>query len=117
MKKVYISLAFLLNVFIEISNAQISADWKLTGPVKFPTNKSGQVNGMGRVCQIVFHPSDPNKLYAASASGGLFISTDGGTKWQVATGTKKLPDMSCPSLCINPTNDKIIYLESKDQNY
>jgi photosystem II stability/assembly factor-like uncharacterized protein len=117
MKNIHIFLAFILSAVINVTNAQISADWKLTGPVKFPTNKSGQVNGMGRVCQIVFHPSDPNKIYAASASGGLFISSDGGTNWQVAAGTDKLPDMSCASVCIDHTNDQIIYLGSGDPNY
>jgi photosystem II stability/assembly factor-like uncharacterized protein len=117
MKNSCIFLAFFLSFFIEVSTAQIGGDWKLTGPLKFPTNKSGQVNGMGRVCQIVFHPSDPNKMYAASASGGLFISSDGGTNWIVAAGTDKLPDMSCASVCIDHTNDQIIYLGSGDPNY
>lgn len=98
------------------ADAQITAKWKLTGPIKFPTNSSGQVNGMGRVSQIVFHAKDSNKVYAASASGGLFISTDGCQSWKV-TGTDQLPDMSCASVCVDYTNDQIIYLGSGDANY
>jgi len=112
----YLFLAFGLSVLIGIAHAQ-TASWKLTGPIKFPTNKSGQVNGMGRVSQIVFHPTDPKKIYAASASGGVFISTDGGVNWVVTPGTEKLPDMSCASVCVDHTNDKILYLGSGDANY
>ncbi len=112
MKKI---LALALLIFsVTISDGQV-ANWKLTGPIKFPIDKSGQVNGMGRVCQIVFHPTDPNKMYAASASGGVFISTNAGKNWTV-TGTDGLPLMQCASLCIDYSNDKIIYLGSGDAN-
>lgn len=107
----------LLFTFTQIINAQISANWKLTGPIQFPVNSSGQVNGMGRVSQIVFHPTDSKKIYAVSASGGLFISKDGGIKWQVTPGTDKLPKMSCASVCVDYTNDNVIYLGGGDANY
>jgi photosystem II stability/assembly factor-like uncharacterized protein len=117
MKKFTYALLLLLKGFLFQASAQtISANWSLTGPFKFPTNKSGQINGMGRVSQIVFHPTDPNKIYAASASGGLYISTDGAKNWTV-TGTDKLPDMSCASVCIDYANDQVIYLGSGDANY
>jgi hypothetical protein len=117
MKKMrWVLVLLVLSNCLENSYGQINANWKLTGPVNFPTNKSGQVNGMGRVSQIVFHPTDPNKMYAASASGGLYISSDGAKTWQV-TGTDKLPAMSCASVCVDHTNDKIIYLGSGDANY
>ncbi len=98
--------------------AQISASWKSTGPVKFPTiNNSGQINGIGRVSQIKFHPTDPNKMYAVSASGGLFISSNLGANWQVTPGTDKLPGTSCASVCIDHTNDQVLYLGTGDANY
>lgn len=117
MKNVIYIFLFLVNVFLYPVVAQtISAKWKLTGPIKFPTNKTGQINGMGRVSQIVFHPTNPSIIYAASASGGLFISKDGAKSW-VVTGTDKLPDMACASVCVDYTNDQIIYLGSGDANY
>jgi photosystem II stability/assembly factor-like uncharacterized protein len=106
----------LLTIFLNLANAQINANWKLTGPDKFPTNKTVQINGIGRISQVVFHPTDPNKMYAASASGGLFISKDGAKTWS-PTGTDKLPNISCASVCVDYTNDKIIYLGSGDANY
>jgi trimeric autotransporter adhesin len=110
-------LVLLLNTCAWTLNAQITANWTLTGPIKFPTNKSGQVNGMGRVSQVVFHPTDPKKMYAASASGGLFISTDGGVNWLVTPGSDKLPNTACASVCVDYTNDQVIYLGGGDANY
>lgn len=54
-----------------------TASWSAVAPNYFPTNVSGQIHGISRVSQLKFHPSDPNKLYAVSARGGLFISTNG----------------------------------------
>ncbi len=107
----------LVLLFIStLSNAQPGTTWQATGPNLFPTNASGQVNGIGRVCQIKFHATNPNKMYAASASGGLWISTDTASTW-VKTGTDKLPSTACAAVCIDHTNDNIIYLATGDPNY
>jgi photosystem II stability/assembly factor-like uncharacterized protein len=91
--------------------------WSITGPVVFPINVSGQVHGMGRVSQMKFHSSNPAKLYAVSASGGLFISNDTGHTWANTPGTDVLPQTSCSSVCVDYTDDNIIYLSTGDNNY
>jgi PKD repeat protein/photosystem II stability/assembly factor-like uncharacterized protein len=96
--------------------AQITANWKATGPIDFPINASGQINGIGRVCQIKFHPTDSAKIYAASASGGLWMSNNSGLSWQ-GLGTDNLPSANCASVCIDFTNDSILYLGTGDPNY
>ncbi|MBK8847465.1 MAG: choice-of-anchor J domain-containing protein [Bacteroidetes bacterium] len=98
------------------SYAQLQPNWKNTGPVKFPTNKSGQINGIGRCSQLKFHPFDSLKRYTASASGGLYYSADGGNNWN-QMNTDVLPKTECASLAIHPTNDSIIYLGTGDANY
>ena len=75
-----ITLYFLQQNFVA---AQMQGNWSLTGPAKFPTNISGQINGMGRVSQIKFHPTNPAKVYAVSATGGLWISENSGVAWQL----------------------------------
>ncbi len=108
---------FLIFSFIFFhSYSQISGNWTLVGPNLFPTNVSGQINGIGRVCQFKFHPSDPQTMYAASASGGLWISTNNAQSWQ-KLGTDFLPHTACASVCIDYTNDSIIYLGTGDPNY
>jgi len=107
----------LLLIWVLPANGQIAGNWKLVGPVKFPINVSGQINGIGRTTQIKFHPSNASKMYAATASGGLFISNDGGTTWNVTPGTDKLPRTGLASVCIDYTNDQVIYIGTGDPNY
>ena len=97
--------------------AQAVGVWSNTGPIQFPVNVSGQVDGMGRVSQLKFHVSNPARVYAVSASGGLFISNDTGRSWTPTQGTEALPTTSCSSVCVDYTNDNIIYLSTGDQNY
>ena len=42
---------------------------------------AGPTNIGGRISDIEFNPKDPNIVYAAAATGGLFKSTDMGTTW------------------------------------
>ncbi|MBK7964216.1 MAG: hypothetical protein IPK10_02090 [Bacteroidetes bacterium] len=95
---------------------QTAASWQPVGPIQFPVNVSGQINGIGRVCQMKFHPTNPQKVYAVSASGGLWISHDGTNNWN-RTGSDQLPRTACASICIDPTNDSILYLGTGDPNY
>ncbi|MBK6837578.1 MAG: hypothetical protein IPG90_04270 [Bacteroidetes bacterium] len=61
-----------------ILSAKAQANWSAVLPTKFPTNASGQIHGISRVSQMKWHPTNPNKMYAVSARGGLFISQDAG---------------------------------------
>ncbi|THU34206.1 T9SS type A sorting domain-containing protein [Niastella caeni] len=115
-KYIFFQLIFFFFMLTQ-SVAQIAGNWKPIGPILFPANVSGQINGIGRVSQIKFHPhGDSSKLYAVSASGGLWTSNDGAKSWQ-RTGTDSLPRMSCASVCIDYTNNQVIYLGTGDANY
>ena len=106
-----------LLIFLSVLSLTVGAQsWKQTGPVNFPINVSGQINGIGRVTQMKFHPSLPNKLYVTSASGGLFSSVDNGNSWTLMN-TDKFPATACASVCIDYTDDNIIYLSTGDPNY
>ncbi len=91
--------------------------WSNTGPVAFPTNVSGQIHGIGRVSQLKFHPTNASKIYAVSASGGVYLTSDTGLNWAPLSGTEKLPQTSTSSLCINYANDKTLYLCLGDADY
>ena len=114
-------LSLYLFVFIVLSWASQAqpavGTWSNTGPIQFPVNVTGQVDGMGRVSQIKYHPTLPGKIYAVSASGGLFITTDTGRTWAPTHGTELLPNTPCSSVCVDYTNDSILYLSTGDQNY
>ena len=93
------------------ADAQIGmGTWTNTGPVNFPINVSGQVHGIGRVSQIKFHNTNPQKMYAVSASGGLYITNNNGATWAPTPGSEQLPQTSCSAVCIDHVNDSTIYL-------
>ena len=112
------TLLLLIILFTTIVFSQnTNGNWSIKGPVAFPTDISGQINGIGRVSQIKFHVTNNQKIYAVSASGGLWISNDAGTNWNKTTTDTQIPQGSCSSVCIDPTNDNIIYLSTGDANY
>src|SRR5436189_5282027 len=116
MKKIYLltCLYILTNVFS--LSAQL-ANWSALLPALFPTNVSGQIHGISRVSQLKFHPTNSSKMYAVSARGGLFISTNGGSNWSIAPGCDPMPSTRFASVCIDFTNDQVIYLGAGDHNY
>lgn len=115
MKKSFLFIIIFSCFFIG-AKAQL-ANWDAVLQAYFPTNVSGQIHGISRCSQMKFHPSDPNKVYAVSARGGLFISTDGGNNYHVTPGTDFMSSASFASVCIDFTNDSVIYLGTGDANY
>ena len=114
MKKI---VFFILTISISITAlAQPATSWSAVGPIAFPINSSGQINGIGRVTQLKFDPINVNTMYATSASGGLWRSIDTAATW-VNVGTDYFPKMECASICIDHTNNNILYLGSGDPNY
>jgi PKD repeat protein/photosystem II stability/assembly factor-like uncharacterized protein len=111
-------MKYFLSIIIIVANSFLShaQQWKEVGPILFPENESGQINGQGRVTQLKFHPSLANKMYITSASGGLYYSQDTGHVWK-NMGTDNLPLTSLASVCVDNTNDQIIYIGTGDPNY
>jgi Sortilin, neurotensin receptor 3,/PKD domain len=113
-----IKILFFFLLFGSTVSAQL-ANWSPgSNPTftNFPVNSSGQINGFGRIVQMKFHATDPTKLYAVTAEGGFFTSTNTGTNWTVKQGTENLTG-SCASLCVDYTNDQVIYMGSGDPSY
>ncbi len=111
-RTLFIVMAFLFsNQFLHAQNASFSQ----VGPVKFPQDPSVQTTGMGRVCQVVFHPTDSNIIFAISSSGGLWRSINKGATWRSLTDD--LPYTRCACLLINPKNPKTMCLGTGDPNY
>lgn len=114
MRRTY--LFILLIITVQGLYAQSNQPWTEIGPIRFPTNKVGQINGIGRVVQIKFHPTTAAKMYAVSAHA-LWKTIDTGKTWTVVPGTDNMPTMTCASVCVDRTNENIMYLGTGDPNY
>ena len=82
-----------------------------------PTNVNFNFNhgeGIGRIDVIEFNPYNANIIYAGSAHGGLFKTTDGGANW--APVSAFLPSLGISGIAIDPTNTDIIYVLTGDAN-
>jgi photosystem II stability/assembly factor-like uncharacterized protein len=113
-KLLLISIIFF-TTFVYSQNT--NGNWTIKGPIAFPADISGQINGIGRVSQMKFHPTNNQIIYAVSASGGLWISNDAGSNWNKTTTDSQIPQGSCAAVCIDPINDNILYLSTGDANY
>ncbi len=110
---IFLFVCIGMNASAQLAQWSIGANPAFTN---FPVNNSGQINGFCRIAQMKWHSTNANKMYAVTAEGGMFLTSDGGANWTVAPGTENLTG-SCASLCIDYTNDQVIYLGSGDPNY
>jgi len=84
--------------------AAAAPSWTFSGPTNIP----------GRVADIAVHPTDGNTVYAASAAGGVFKSTNGGVNW-----TPVFDDIGpqpVGAIAINPINPNIVYAGTGEAN-
>jgi photosystem II stability/assembly factor-like uncharacterized protein len=86
-----------------------SLTWASIGP-KPITNEywSGNAEAGGRVVSIATHPTDPQTVYAASASGGLWKTTNGGALWLPLTD--ELSILNHGAVVLEPGNPEAVYL-------
>lgn len=68
----------------------------------------------GRVCRVAGVPGDPRVYYAATASGGVWKSVDGGIHWQPIF--EKESTCTAGSIAVAPSNPNVIYVGSGEAN-
>ncbi len=78
--------------------------WELAGPANIP----------GRITDLAVHPTNGNIIYAASASGGIFKTTDLGQSW-----TPIFDDVGTAAMgavALDPLNPEIVYAGTGEAN-
>ena len=68
----------------------------------------------GRATRVAGVPGDPLVYYAATASGGVWKTEDGGIKWQPIFDDQ--PDSSIGSIAVAPSNPGVIYVGAGEAN-
>lgn len=90
--------------------------WREEGPREVPENLLNyKSSGIGRLNVIRLHPTNDDILYAGSASGGVWKSTDRGASWNLFQFTDVL-SLGVSDIAIAKTNDNIIYAATGDDN-
>ena len=88
----------------------VSGNWTSVGPTASP----GGYAGLGRLNCVGFHPTDNNTIYAGSASGGLWKTTNGGTTWSVLNDN--LAVLGVSDICISTADPNTIYIATGDKD-
>jgi trimeric autotransporter adhesin len=115
-KHMLLICVFTLLLSVSGYSQSTTANWQPVGPIAFPTNLIGQINGMGRVVQMKYDPVTPNKAYAVSVNS-VFVTTNNAETWSVLPGLNPMPATACASVCIDYANPQVIYLGTGDPNY
>ena len=68
----------------------------------------------GRITAIAVDPTHPEVIYAGAASGGLWRSRSGGTRWEPIFD--KAPTQSIGSIAVNPRNPDDIWVGTGEGN-
>lgn len=75
----------------------------------------GPGNIGGRVRAILVHPTQTNKLWAGSVSGGIWVSSDGGASWNPVNDF--MGNLSITSLVMDPSDTNKIYAATGEGFY
>ncbi|MBI3194602.1 MAG: choice-of-anchor D domain-containing protein [Ignavibacteriae bacterium] len=85
-----------------------AAGWSLIGPSVVPASGGGA----GRVNCVAVHPTNTSIIFAGSASGGLWKTTNGGTTW--TTNTDALGSLGVTAIVFDPNDANIMYMATGD---
>jgi photosystem II stability/assembly factor-like uncharacterized protein len=76
--------------------------------------QAGPTNIGGRMTSLVCHPSDPDRIWAGAAGGGVWFSPDAGQTWQPQWHSEDV--LNVGSLAIDPTDPEILYCGTGEAN-
>lgn len=68
----------------------------------------------GRISDIEASPSDPNRIYVAAGSGGLFRSTNGGTTWSPVFDRQST--ISIGAIAMDPRGSDTVWVGAGEAN-
>jgi photosystem II stability/assembly factor-like uncharacterized protein len=109
-------LALPLALALTASGAPADEDEPPKGPKELAGLKYRLVGppAGGRVSRVAGVPGDPLTYYAATASGGVWTSGDGGIRWKPVSDDQ--PTSSIGSVAVAPSDPNVVYVGSGEAN-
>ncbi|MFC2111428.1 GEVED domain-containing protein [Bacteroidota bacterium] len=104
--------AFLKDAGIINSTSSING-WLELGPLAIDSISLNYNAGLGRVEDIYVDPTDSNKMYMGSRSGGFWKTTDGGVTWQGGS-TDTIMASGVNAIAVSPTNSDSILINVRN---
>ncbi|HTX87992.1 MAG TPA: PKD domain-containing protein, partial [Bacteroidales bacterium] len=96
------------------TNRSLTGNWISQGPSQIPLPGPAGYEGLGRLNVVGFHPTDANKIFAGSPSGGLWQSTDGGNTW--VSYTDGQPTLGVSAIVVDKVTPSTIYIGTGDRD-
>jgi len=92
----------------------VAANWIPLGISSWQLGYSGYNPGNGRVNFVAQHPTNPDIIYIASPSGGIWKSTDGGNTWNTLFDQMTRLGTSC--IAIHPQYPDTLFVGTGDKD-
>lgn len=91
-----------------------AANWQELGPLNMtdPGQTAIYEPSQGRVNAFAGDAKNPQHLYAAGASGGVWVTNDGGTTW--APRAQTLPIITVSSIVVDQNDGNVVYIATGD---
>jgi len=91
--------------------------WSLRGPAGFDSNVPtattwGRMSG--RVRALAIDPNNADRLLLGTATGGAWLTTNGGTSWTPLTDNQ--PSLAVGAVAIDPSNSNTFYVGTGEGN-
>lgn len=90
------------------NKTQFTNGWEQLGPLYIDSITGHYSAGLGRIEDFYVDPTNSNKIYLTSRSGGFWKTDNGGTSWDVSTDFLVASGAEC--LGVSPTNSDSILI-------
>ena len=99
----------------QLAKTTSTSQWELLGPTNPPLPFGYNNNGIGRISDIAFHPTDTNVFYVGAATGGVWKTIDNGKTYQNLSSTWLSSIVK--TLQLNPKSPNELWASNDDEIY